>query len=85
MIAGTDTRTGASKEFPDYKRANPHAPPLPSDADTHLAALTLNGPMTYGAAAVALGLGATREWQAEARLVAEGRATFSREGRAAPE
>lgn len=83
-MAGTDTRTGAHEVFPAYKRADLHAPSLSSDRDTYLAALTLHGPMTYGAAAVALGWGATRAWQAEARLVAEGLAALSREGRAAP-
>ncbi len=84
VMAVTIAHAGASGLFPAYKRADPHAPPLLSDPDTYLAALTLHGPMTYGAAAVALGWGATRAWQAEARLVAEGQATLSREGRAAP-
>ena len=66
------------------KTADLQAPALPSDPDTYLAALRLHGPMTYGAAAVALGWGATRAWQAEASLVAEGRATLTREGRACP-
>jgi hypothetical protein len=83
-MAATSTRAGASEVSFPHKKVDPHAPPLPSDPDTYLAALTLHGPMTYGAAAVALGWGATRAWQAEARLVAEGRATLSREGRAAP-
>ena len=84
VMAVTIAHAGASGLFPAYKRADPHAPPLLSDPDTYLAALTLHGNMTYGAAAVALGWGATRAWQAEAALVAEGRATLSREGRAAP-
>lgn len=77
-------RAGANELSFPYKKADPHAPPLLSDPDTYLAALTLHGNMTYGAAAVALGWGATRAWHAEAALVAEGRATLSREGRAAP-
>ena len=84
MTGETIARAGASEVFAPYKKADPHAPPLATDPDTYLAALTLHGPMTYGAAAVALGWGATRAWQAEAGLVAEGRATLSREGRAAP-
>jgi hypothetical protein len=84
LMAVTIAHAGASKEFPDYKRADPQAPTRASDPDLYLAALTLHGPMTYGAAAVAFGWGATRAWQAEARLVAEGKATLSREGRTAP-
>ena len=82
--AGPIPHSGAFGVSQSHKRADPHAPPLPSDPDSYLAALTLHGPMTYGAAAVALGWGATRAWQAEARLVTEGLATLSREGRAAP-
>lgn len=82
LIAETNTRAGAREELPVYKKADPHAPSLPSDPDTYLAALTLRGPTTYGAAAVGLGWGATRAWQAEAGLVAEGRATMARDGRA---
>lgn len=84
LRAGPNAHAGASEVSNLHKRADPHAPPLPSDPSTFLAALTLQGPMTYGAAAVALGWGATRAWQAEARLVAEGRATLTREGRAEP-
>ena len=66
------------------KRARPtQLKPLP-DSDTYLAALHLHGSMTYGAAAVALGWGATRAWEAEAALVADGRATMTREGRTSP-
>jgi hypothetical protein len=84
LMAAAIAHVGASKEFPDYKRADPQAHALASDPDTYLAALTLHGPMTYGAAAVALGWGATRAWQAEAQLVAEGKTTLSRAGRTAP-
>jgi hypothetical protein len=40
--------------------------------------------MTYGAAAVVLGWGATRAWLAETALVAEGLTLLTREGRAFP-
>ena len=82
LMAGTNTRTGAREVSLPYKRADPYASPLPSDLDTYHAALSIHGPLTYGAAAVALGWGATRAWQAEAALVAEGRATLSTSGRA---
>ena len=42
-----------------------------SDPETLLAFLRQHGPQTYGAAASALGWGATRAWQAEARLRAD--------------
>lgn len=45
---------------------------LPPDALAYLAHLRRNGPATYGAMASALGWGATRAWQAEARLRAAG-------------
>ncbi len=57
---------------------------IAQDTEAYLEALTLHGPMTYGAAAKALGWGATRAWQAEAALVAEGRASMTCEGRAKP-
>lgn len=44
--------------------------------------LATSGPTTYGAAAVALGWGATRTWQAEARLRASGRVISDSQGRA---
>ena len=37
------------------KRANNHAQPVRDDKGAYLATLQLHGPMTYGAAAVALG------------------------------
>lgn len=43
--------------------------------------LATSGPTTYGAAAVALGWGATRAWQAEARLRATGRVAYDTLGR----
>lgn len=64
-------------------------PPAPrstiaQDTDAYLDALSLHGPMTYGAAAKVLGWGMTRAWQTEAALIAEGRAAFLREGQATP-
>lgn len=59
-------------EPPDFRRSN--------DVDLYLAALTLHGPMTYGAAAVALRWGATRAWLAEAALVTRGSAILTRAG-----
>jgi hypothetical protein len=47
--------------------------------------LRLNGPCSYGAAAVAMGWGATRAWQAEARLRAAGMVRLDRLGRATVE
>lgn len=44
--------------------------------------LSRSGPLTYGAAASALGWGATRAWQAEAFLRATGRVRFDALGRA---
>ena len=59
---------------------------LAPDPDALLALLALlrgRGPMSYGAAATALGWGATRAWQAEAALLAAGRIEHDRFGRAA--
>ena len=46
--------------------------PGASDPETYLAHLHASGPTTYGAAASSLGWGATRAWQAEAKLRAAG-------------
>ena len=46
--------------------------PNSSDPETYLDFLHIHGSTTYGAAATALGWGATRAWQAEARLRAAG-------------
>ncbi|PJN93657.1 hypothetical protein CNY89_19275 [Amaricoccus sp. HAR-UPW-R2A-40] len=54
-----------------------------ADPDALLTLLRERGPMTYGAAATALGWGATRAWQAEAALRAAGRVEHDRFGRAA--
>jgi hypothetical protein len=56
-----------------------------NDADALTAALRLHGPMTQGAAALALGWGATRAWQAEARLRAAGAVRMDAWGRAVVE
>lgn len=54
-----------------------------SSLDTEeLAALLKQQPMTYGSAAATLGWGATRAWQAEARLRAAGLLYFDKLGRA---
>ena len=52
------------------------------DPETYLAFLHASGPQTYGAAATALGWGATRAWQAEAQLRAAGLVTYGAFGRA---
>lgn len=56
---------------------------LAPDPDALLALLHDRGPMSYGAAATALGWGATRAWQAEAALKAAGMVEHDRFGRAA--
>ena len=56
--------------------------PTPSDPDRYLTHLREIGPTTYGAAATALGWGATRAWQAEARLRADGQVRIGKDGRA---
>ena len=55
---------------------------LDSDMSLCLNHLDHHGPATYGLAAAALGWGATRAWQAEARLRASGLVTLDRRGRA---
>ncbi|MGY6409898.1 MAG: DUF4326 domain-containing protein [Alkalilacustris sp.] len=54
------------------------------DARTYLAHLTQHGPATVGAVGSALGWGATRAWQAEARLRAAGLVVMGPGGRAVP-
>lgn len=54
-----------------------------TDPDALLAHLRESGPTTYGAAASALGWGATRAWQAEARLRACRRVRIDHLGRMA--
>jgi hypothetical protein len=58
--------------------------PSTSDPEIYLAFLHANGPSTYGAIAAALGWGATRAWQAEARLRAAGMVRFSNNGKTYP-
>ena len=53
---------------------------LDADAGAYLDRLRLNGPATYGAMASAMGWGATRAWQAEARLRAAGLVVYHRGG-----
>ena len=57
---------------------------LHPDAATLLDFLRREGPHTYGAAASGLGWGATRAWQAEARLRAAGMAEIGELGRVHP-
>lgn len=52
-----------------------------ADALALLDFLTHNGPSTYGAAAVALGWGATRAWRAEVALMAAGLAVIDPKGK----
>jgi hypothetical protein len=54
---------------------------LPPDAAALLDFLRREGPHTYGAAARELGIGATRAWQAEARLRAAGLVRYNDQGR----
>ena len=56
---------------------------LDADAGEYLDFLHLYGPATYGAAAVALGWGATRAWQAETQLMAAGLVQYDSLGKAA--
>ena len=62
----------------------PHARPdgLPHDPLALLDLLRREGPQTYGAAAVALGCGATRAWRAETELRRVGRIRLGPLGRA---
>jgi hypothetical protein len=56
---------------------------LEPDAGAYLDRLRVHGPATYGAMATAMGWGATRAWQAEAKLRALGLVRMG-EGRAVP-
>jgi len=53
----------------------------PTDPEALLSYLRRTGPATYGAAAMALGWGATRAWQAEAALRGSGRVRLDFLGR----
>ncbi|MDO9525189.1 MAG: hypothetical protein Q7J57_06545, partial [Gemmobacter sp.] len=57
---------------------------LDPDAGAYLDRLHLYGPATYCAMASALGWGATRAWQAEARLRAAGLVVIDKAGKAVP-
>ncbi|WP_157792037.1 hypothetical protein [Pseudorhodobacter sp. MZDSW-24AT] len=57
---------------------------LAPDAGAYLDRLRLHGPATYGAMASAMGWGATRAWQAEAKLRAAGLVRLAQDGRAEP-
>ena len=76
----------AKPEVIDFLTRKPHpTPPISgpqSDPDIYLAFLRSNGNATYGAAATSLGWGATRAWQAEARLSAAGRVAIDKSGKA---
>ena len=62
----------------------PQKPRADREADAGQLAdlLSRTGPLTYGAAAMALSWGATRAWRAEAHLRATRRVTFDALGRA---
>jgi len=77
----------ASVATPPRVKSEP-APParadgLGPDAGAYIDRLRLHGAATYGAMASAMGWGATRAWQAEAKLRAAGLVLY-REGRAVP-
>jgi hypothetical protein len=76
----------ASVATPLRSKSEPVAPAradgLEPDAGAYLDRLRLHGPATYGAMASALGWGATRAWQAEARLRATGQASIDKSGKA---
>jgi hypothetical protein len=76
----------AKPEVIDFLTRKPRpAPPAAiemPDPETYLAFLRSNGPATYGAMATSLGWGATRAWQAEARLRAMGCAVIDKSGKA---
>lgn len=72
-----------SVETPETKPTEPTKPSV-DDPEAYLAHLQEHGPKPYGAVAAALGWGATRAWQAEARLRASGQITIDSSGRGAP-
>lgn len=74
------TASSANKLFDIFNSPDPLTPQAP-DPDALLALLRDRGPMTYGAAASALGWGATQAWQAEAELRSEGKVQADRLGR----
>ena len=62
----------------------PRVGPELSDAGVYFDFLTRHGPCTYGAAATALGWGATRAWRAEAELSTAGLVKLGAFGAAMP-
>ena len=88
VSSGSSVLSGGreASAWPASGRPKPSAVPKTlarhSDAQAYLAHLTHRGPATVGAAAAALGWGATRAWQAEARLRAAGLVKLGPSGRA---
>lgn len=59
----------APVEIPESEKTrSPTTRPANGDPEIYLSHLRENGPKPYGSVATALGWGATRAWQAEARL-----------------
>ena len=79
--AGVAEVAGVAAPPLQIQKCTPSAAPE-GDAATLAQALRLHGPMTQGAAALALGWGATRAWQAEAQLRAAGVVRLDHWGRA---
>ena len=73
---------GPASEQADLRDSTPTRHAWESDATELLDFLRSHGPHSYGAAASALGWGATRAWQAEARLRAAGMVRHDDLGRA---
>jgi hypothetical protein len=73
----TPCRTSRTCRTPPTPASPPRADGPDADAGALLDWLRRNGPATYGAAASSLGWGATRAWQAEARLRAAGLVTVT--------
>lgn len=86
MTPETVAQIAAAKpEVIDFLTRKPRPAPAPAayepDPETYHAFLRSNGLTTYGAVAAALQWGATRAWQAEARLRAMGRARCGENGK----
>lgn len=79
-VASVATHLASKPESQSLARAEGLHP----DAGALLDFLRRSGPHTYGAAAWRLGWGATRAWQAEARLRAAGLVTMGPLGQAIP-
>lgn len=65
-------------------RCAPAGGGLSVDASTYMNCLRHHGPLTYGAAAMKLGWGASRSWQAQNDLRKSAAITFDEFGRAVP-